>query len=201
MTYIKNIKNTEVDRSHLGFIEAVLSAFDFLTKEYGFHCVKADNTWVRYESKSVFVNIYHELASYELEVEIGLLDELEYSYSIGEIIELMAAQKETRYSFFQASTPERVKKYITELAKLVRKYATSALYGDTHYFKQLEKISLQIAEMVTKKYQLSSIRAEAIKAWQEKNYTKLVKLYKLIKEDLTPAEAKKLEYAKKRLGK
>ena len=61
-------------RMQLGFSLEVLSAFQFLTQDYGFKCVKNDVTFVRYESESTFVNIYHGRRSYELGVEIGKLE-------------------------------------------------------------------------------------------------------------------------------
>jgi len=79
--------------------------------------------FVRYESSTVFVNLYHGRASYELGFEIGRLDDgtgkEEPPYSLNMIMELMHAQEER---FFQASTAERVKKFVAELADLVRTY-------------------------------------------------------------------------------
>lgn len=46
------------DRWQLGFKDAVLFGFGFLST-YGLRTVEEDATFVRYESDSVFVNVYH----------------------------------------------------------------------------------------------------------------------------------------------
>lgn len=55
-------------RERLGFEAAVVENFAFL-KEAGFECVRRECTFVRYESKRVFVNVYHGRGSFELGVE------------------------------------------------------------------------------------------------------------------------------------
>jgi len=61
----------EVNRRQLGFEEPVLSNFDFL-RSHGLKLVESAPTLVRFESREVFVNLYHGRASYEIGVEIGL---------------------------------------------------------------------------------------------------------------------------------
>lgn len=191
------------DRARLAFAEQALSAFDFLKKEYDFHVVEAEPTFVRYESPSVFVNIYHGRASFELGFEVGRLsDETgkeEQPYSLSMIIELMGAQDETGYTFLQASTQERVKEFVPKLASLVKSYAASALKGDPSTFKQLAVTRSQMSDQLHKDMKLRDVREQAAKAWQTKNYVKLADLYESIFEDLTPAEIKKLDYVNKRL--
>ena len=46
-------------QASLGFADAVASAFEFLIKDLSFVCVKHEVTLVRYESNTVFVNVYH----------------------------------------------------------------------------------------------------------------------------------------------
>jgi hypothetical protein len=193
--------NPAPDRVQLGFAEAVLSAFDFLTREYDFHLVRAEPTFVRYESPNVFVNIYHGRASYELGVEIGqlisALSQEDQPFSIGEIIDLMGAREETGYTFLQASTAARVSEYVPKLADFVKKSAAPALEGDTDIFRQLAEKRSEKSDELLKEWHLSDVREKADIAWQEKNYAKLADLYESIREELTPAEAKKLDYAKK----
>lgn len=62
------------ERGKLGFRESALASFRFLV-DLGFRPVEEELTLVRYESPTVFVNIYHGRASFELGVEIGVLDE------------------------------------------------------------------------------------------------------------------------------
>jgi len=180
-----------------------LSAFNFLTKEYGFRLVKAEPTFVRYESPHVFVNVYHGRASYELGFEIGRLIDAagqgEHPFSLAMVIELMGAQKETGYTLLQASSSESVKKQVPKLADLVKKYAAPALEGDSGTFKLLAETRSRMSDKLHKDMKLRDAREEADKAWRGKDYSKLASLYESISEDLTAAESKKLDYAKKQL--
>lgn len=188
------------NRTQLGFAEEVISNFCFLTQKYNFRLVKAEPTFVRYESHNVFVNIYHGRASYELGFEVGQLIDApgqERAFSLSDIIDLLSASEETDYILLQASTAERVKEYVSKLAAMVKKYAGAALQGDPQVFKRLSKIQLEKSNKLLKEWNLSEIREQAEKAWHEKDYALLAKLYDSIRGELSPAEAKKLEYAKR----
>ena len=99
-----------VERASLGFLEAATSEFMFLVEEFAFSCVKRDVTFVRYESKNVFVNIYHGRSSFELNVEIGerSLSEntRERSFAIGDILYVTKPEVAERYYPYQVTTPE-----------------------------------------------------------------------------------------------
>ena len=86
------------ERFRLGFSEAVQSAFGFLQQDYGFRCVEAGPTFVRYESDLAFVNLYHGRASYELGFEVGRRPDVrgqpESHYTMAEILQLAAEAPE-----------------------------------------------------------------------------------------------------------
>jgi len=48
--------------------------------------------------------------------------------------------------------------------------------------------------------QLSRTRADVETAWHQKNYRRVIEMYDSMLEDLTPAEAKRLAYAKKEMS-
>jgi hypothetical protein len=195
--------NPESGRAALGFTEVVLATFDFLIKEYGFHCVTTELTFVRYESQFVFVNIYHGRASYVLGFEVGQLVEpgtAEQKFTIGEIIDLMSAQKETGFTFLQASTRDRVQMLVPRLAELARKYAGDALRGDPLAFERLQDLQSRRSKEYLKEMELHRIRQKADDAWRKKDYTTVVELYKSIDKDLTHLETKKLQYSEKQLS-
>ena len=193
------------DRELLGFKEEVLSSFEFLTKEYGFHCVRSEPTFVRYESENVFVNVYHGRASFEIGVEIGKLitepNQEEEKFYLGEIMELQGVRKNVGYTFIQASTKERVKRFVPEIAKYVKKFPVKVLQGDEDTLKKLRELQTQISQQYFKEMELSQIRQKGDKAWHERNYAEIVKLYEPVQSDLSPSEKMKLEYAKKKLEK
>jgi len=189
-------------RENLGFREEVLSAFSFLVNEYGFRVVEDTSTFVKYESTNVFVNVYHGRSSYVLGFEIGQIRDLsnrnEVIYSLGDILDLLGKRQEERYTFFQASTNERVKEYVLKLALLVRKYGKGFLHGETRLFADLLEASWKKVKAYERETALARARKEAENAWRERDYAKLVEIYNPVREDLTPAELKKLEYAQNR---
>lgn len=201
------------DRSQLRFEESVLSAFAFLTAPaYGFKCAASDVTLVRYESANTFVNIYHGRSSYELGCEIGMLagrdtaalgheseeDHPEEGFSIWEIARLEGASGIDDRTFLQASTAERVEQLVPQLAQVVRTYASRALRGDTAYYASLRQARTTWFENYIADSRLERARADVAHAWQGKNYAEVVRLFEPLSDELTPAEYKKLEYARKR---
>ena len=193
-------------RIKLEFAKLVLEAFDFLTKDFGFRCVQTEMTLVKFESPDVFVTVYHGRASYEIGVEIGLMNvspsQSAPPFTIRDIVEFNGAAKKTGYTrevTFSASTPELVKKFVYALADLVRIYAVPVLNGDNAVIKQLEEFRSKEAEQFENESRMHQIRSKADIAWQRKDYASLVNLYEQVNEFLTPAETKKMEYARKKL--
>ena len=190
-------------RGNLGFSSEVLSSFYFLIKDYNFKCVKANTTFVRYESKFLFIIIYHGRRSYELEVEIGKLEENqnipENGYTIGEVMELFDVRKDFKFTFFQASCKSQVQILVRELADYVRSYATPILDGDFEILEKLRNFRQVKSDAYIRQMNLRNIREMAEVAWRQKDYAKYVDLYNSVKDDLTLIEEKKLHYAVKKI--
>src|SRR5687767_11892121 len=104
-----------MDRWRLGFKEAVLANFGFL-QQIGFKPVTEDVTFVRYESKTVFVNVYHGRASFEIGVEVGRVGN--HTFYVLEQIVLWAGKDAWRAEgfgrsvMFQVSNREGVQKFV-----------------------------------------------------------------------------------------
>jgi hypothetical protein len=190
------------DRVQLGFTTEVLSAFHFLTQDYGFKCVKTDVTFVRYESRSIFANIYHGRRSYELGVEIGKLEKdpnvPENWYTIGEIMDFAGVRKDLKFTFFQSSNKDQIKILLKRLAEFVKNYAGEILNGNIEILNKVQILRQEKSDAYIKEMNLRPIREMADVAWKQKDYVKFVGLYRPVEDDLTPVEAKKLEYARKK---
>jgi hypothetical protein len=200
---MKPNESPTVDRDQLGFVSEVMSAFKFLSTEFWFICVRFETSFVRYESSLIFVNLYHGRTSSELGVEIGKLENIpglqENWYTIGEVMDLVGVREKLKFTFFQASTQERVKMLVPKLAEYVREYAKTIFEGNTQIFEKLEELRSKKSDEYIKEMYLRRIREEAEKSWHKKDYAKLVELYNSMKDDLTLVEVKKLGYAQKRL--
>ena len=186
------------------FVAEVLSSFGFLISDYGFRCVTATPTHVRYESKHVFVNVYRDPVSFEIEVEIGrrhLIRAAERGFTLGEIMDSLSAREKEGYTFIQASTSERVRKFVPIMAEWTKRYASETLSGSRSSFLRALVSRERRADHEWEQMELSTVRARADRAWHRKDYRQIVELYSAVAPgDLTASEVKKLEYAKKRLG-
>ena len=195
--------NSEHDALETVFVKEILSAFDFLASDYGFRCVAATPVHIRYESKHVFVNIYRDPVSYEIEVEIGrrsLFLSIERGYTLDEIVDSLGIREKEGYCFIQASTPERLRSLVPLLAKWTKQYAPEMLKGRLPAFLRALISRERRSDDEWKRMELGSIRARADNAWHQKDYREVIKQYSSIgRGELTPSEVKKLEYAKKRL--
>jgi hypothetical protein len=184
----------------LRFVEEVEVAFGFLTTEYGFRHVKVEPTFVRYESDSVFVNIYHGRSSHELGAEVGLLDtvqEYDQGYPLSALIRLVDKDEWDRYRTFTATTPELVKTGVKKVSETFQKYAVDALRGDPTIFSKLKIQREQMTESYAREVLAGHVKPKAEDAFRNKNYKEAAELYESIRTELSPAELKKLEYAKK----
>lgn len=190
------------NREQLGFKEAVLAGFQFL-RTYGLKPVKEEVTLVRYESKKVFVNVYHGRASFEIGIEVGRRDRPE-RYGLGYMVawagkDAWEAEGFGRGTMFQVSSGEGVGEFVPKVAELVKKYGAPFLLGDPGFYNELEKANQRASAEYTKRQLLETTRRHAESAWSEKNYAQVVDLYRPIREDLTGIEARRLAYAEKHI--
>lgn len=188
------------NREQLGFKDAVLASFRFLRK-YGLKPVTEDVTLVRYESKEVFVNVYHGRASFEIGVEIGRLDRPE-KYGLGYIVAWAGeaaweAEGFGRRTMFQVSNREGVQKFVPKVAEVVKKYGDRFLTGHAEFYDELQKDNERELAAFERKQLLTHIRKEADAAWKAKDYGRVAELLQPVRDDLTKIEAKRLAYAEK----
>jgi hypothetical protein len=198
----RSFDRPSVDRSYLCFAEAVHKYFDSLLKDHSFQRVSFDQTFVRYESDEIFINVYHGRSSYEIAMEMGRLnhpDEHETSYTIGSFMRLIDPKQAENYRSFAATNPNSVEKGVSQLSELFKKYALSPLLSDKAIFTKLRKQREVLKDAFVRKVLVSQVRPEATEAFQRKDYQEAARLYESIKEDLTPTEVKKLQYAKKHM--
>ena len=195
------------DRWKLGFKETVVASFKFLHK-YGFDCVRAEPTFVRYETKSgssgkqFFVNIYHGRGSYELGVEIGPCDSEKNTITLLEIVKSSGAEKAEGFGehvTFQVSSRKGVQEFVPKLASLVKKYAVPFLQGDAEIYKLVLEERRLASARHRKEMELSVMREKAENSWHSKDYAQVVNLYEPFQEDLSQSEGMRLEYAKKQV--
>jgi hypothetical protein len=189
------------ERTQLGFKEAVLSSFDFLSF-YGLRPVQAEITLVRFKSAIVLVNVYHGRASFELGVEIARLSSPDEKVSLYDAVAWAGAEKTEglgQHVVFQVSNRKDVQDFVPRLARLVEKYAGPFLRGDASAYQAVKEASFKNTADYVKRINLNRIRDKAETAWHEKNYSQVVELYSSMREDLTKVETGRVSYAEKQL--
>jgi len=195
--------NPGQNRWQLGFKDAVLSDFEFLSA-YGLKPVQEEVTLVRYESDTVFVNVYHGRGSFEIGVEIGRRDRPE-KYALDYVVSWAGKQAwETegfdRGAMFQVSTREGVQTFVPKVAQLVKKYGDPFLSGGAAFYDELEKANERASVAFEREQMLTRIRKEADAAWAAKEFARVTELLQPVQGDLTEIEGKRLAYAEKQIG-
>jgi hypothetical protein len=190
-------KEPSPERAKLGFKDAVLSSFKFLSG-FGLRPVEEKTTFVRYESPEVFVNIYHGRASFELGVEVGKLTEPNEKVTLYDMVAWAGAEKTEGFGqhvVFQVSSREGVKEFVPKVARLLEKYGTPFMKAEGNAYHGVQEIRSHAAVEYERQVNFKGLRVKAEAAWHAKDYAQVVELYSPVREELTEVEAKKLAYA------
>jgi hypothetical protein len=185
------------NRARFGFPPAVRRHFAYLT-DLGFRIVHTEPTYMRFESDQIVVNLYHGRKSCELGAEIGLLGGTEYPFVA--LIRLTDPDLADSYKNTVALSRENVFKGVQRLGEIFKNHAWGALRGDSTVFARLDEQRRELAHKKARSMKVNHVRPGAAEAFRVKNYERAVQLYESIEGELTDAELKKLEYARKQTG-
>lgn len=191
-------------RGGLRFRESAAEAFSFLVERYGFQLICRDSTLVRWESGSIFLNVYHGRSSYELHIEVGQRDrdgESDRPFTLEELMRLNSPSDAKKFRYFASRTPQGVRRGLAQLADLLVQHGDAVLRGDLGVFSRLRAQRRTWRHDFVREGHLERVRTVAELARQRGDWPELARLYAEIAQDLTPAEAKRLEYALKRIRK
>lgn len=192
-----NNKQDSNSRKSLGFVKEVREHFSFLETQWDFQCIQQEDTFVRYASDNIHVDVYHGRASFEIGVEIGKKP-IERSFSLEALVTLFDEDLSREYWATGGRTTESIRKILVKAAEGLRKYGDDVLSGNQSIFDRLDKLSVKrVAAMVldSKTYQ---VRPKAEAAFKRGDYENAVKLYSSIEEALSSIEKIKLKIAKGR---
>jgi len=191
-----------IDRHALRFTETVEENFSFLYT-HGFERVKNEPTFIRFESKRAYVNVYHGMQSFELGLEIGPLESThpeKATYSMSEIIRLLEPDRADEYRNYAADSTDGVAEGVRRLATLFRRYLDAGVLDDVGVFERLQKKRETWSHDFAREVNLTQTRRKLEVAWQVKDYAEVVAVLRPLRGILTPSELQKLEYAEKHIG-
>jgi len=188
-----------MDRADLGFVETVEAAFSFLVADCGFRLARSEPpTFVRYESDTMFFNVYHGRQSYELNVEVGsIADPVGRSYRLPDVLGAILGEDDKRRTYFQASNREAVRRCVQVIADLVAQHYGPVLRGDAAVLGRIAAHTSERSQAHTREVVQRPVREAAERAWHTKDYAKVQELYASIRESLTLVERKRLDYAER----
>jgi hypothetical protein len=98
-----------------------------------------------------------------------------------------------------APNEEKLKKGLQKLSDYVKLYCGEALSGDIDFYKKI--ISSREIKENSINYINQNIEKCAKIAWLSGYYEEVIRLYQLIKDDLTPIQKKRVQLAQKKLVK
>ncbi len=186
------------------FIKSVHQYFNPIAKKFALQ-KKASNMHavVSYENNKVCLDVYYDCRrSYEMGVyiknkQIEAKDGRRNSYDLALILDLKAPHEAKALGGFQTSNPEFIPEAVKTLAYSTQTYATEALKGEKNIFRELADLEEINTQACAARQKLWYARRGAEKAWESKKYADLIKAFKPLENELTPAEKKKLQYAQK----
>lgn len=180
------------------FCKYVQDQFDFLIKEYTFTKYNCNNNMAIYKSQEVMIKlVYDNQRSFEINCYISLISS-NNEYDIGSILNYKDINEEYYINHIcQASTNESLKYCIKLYATLLSKYFDNFLKGDRSEFSLLENFCQTKYENLAKEKEVKNIKKEITIAWNIQDYSRVARLSFKIIDNLTLAEHKKMEYAKK----
>lgn len=198
------------DRWKLGFREAVLENFKFLRK-YGFRLVRADVTFVRYETpwysfkRRLYVNVYHSRGGYELGFETGPCDNDREMVNLPWILKWAGYPEADKYSGEKAvlctHTREGVQVLVPRMAELARKYAEPFLRRDRQAYASLNRLIDEAnAAWEEEMRRNAPKRHQATLAWEARDFGRVASIYGSFETELMPEERERLAEARRELA-
>lgn len=198
------MKLSVVDSSS-AFEDAVTEHFNFLEQEYGFrlsHIQQVGYTKIiKYESPLVYVNLMFGPPSYEPEMafgRIGIDDVMgAQSFHPGDLV-LLNGSANWKWGPVDPANSVLVEN-VSGIAQILRECGSACLRGDQASFEEMIARRNSAVKAWQQEEKSSQVRKEAQIAWDNKDYSAVIKLYESVYGLLTPAEKKKLSIAKKQL--
>lgn len=185
-------------KSFLRFAEEVKAQFAFL-ENLGFRCTLSEASLVRFESSTFVINVYHEKLSYEISSALESVRGSD-AYSFSEILSLVNGDRMEQYRDYATHTVEGVAEGVRQLADLFRKCINAGIFNDCELFSRLKRQRNEWSRNYALETQLEQARKNAESAWAERDFLNVIEILVPFQEHLNPSDLKRLEYAKKRIG-
>lgn len=180
-----------VDHGRLGFVDLALKAFAFLL-DIGFEVVRCEETSLRFESSTVFVNVYHGRCSYHIGLELGRVQEGDL-YSLYEILTAVAPY-EIEKARWQTTNSKVLERCLSAIAEIINQECRPLLSGAPSAFDSLRSIVGPLRRAATLQAKFGATMDRADRAWEDKDMRLAEDLYKEAEAALDEKRTRRLNY-------
>ncbi len=185
----------DTDKNLFHFDKEVLFHFSFL-KEKGFSCRDHNESFVRFESLFIFINIYHGRMSYEIGLEIEDVN-CNAVYALSELLRITDNATADSYRKYSATTAQAVAKGVEQLAEIFCRCVRTGVLEDDKLFSRLRKQREILANKLSIETRLDEARRQSEIAWKNKRFDEFIDALSPFQKHLSLVEIKKITYAKK----
>jgi hypothetical protein len=195
------------------FAARAAAAFQFLISDYGFgsptfrgplvrapRMVGDDFEQVRFESDQVFVSIWRCPSRLEWDVEIGSLRQAspkDDGFSVLADLGVLAVPDYQSRRWTPMWPDTLLPRALAERANALKEYGGSALVGDASLFERLLQARSGRVRERWAEQRLADATRKAAAAFRKKDWPEVVTLLAPLSANLSPAQQKKLDYARK----
>lgn len=201
------------------FEDVAIARLTPLAVEYGLSLDVARSDLVRFASSIAYFEVYYDVRSMEVGIDIGLDDDSrlpgmpiidDETWTIGRarrqgvtsleaILKYYCSKESTKdlWGSFTFASPRDLDSGLSHLALSMRNCAGPFLTGDRAAFLAVEECSKIAAQALMHKMKIEGLRAKVSSAWLTKDYSTVFQTLNALGDDRTPAEDAKLEYVTK----
>jgi hypothetical protein len=147
---------------------------------------------VRFSRDDIEVTIYYDVASGEMDLDVGVEAE---RYSMSELIRSKDASRAAEYRSWASTTAGGVRAGMEALAKLFAEYGRDMVAGDKFALRRMREQRVDWLRRYEKNVAAARGRVEAEVAFRESRYAEAARLLSALGPEATESEKLKLRIA------
>lgn len=197
---MQHLNDFSCDRFDL-YEKLVKKNFTFLVKEYGFSITQVrksndSSISIEYATSDVFVRFNYGAPSFELDFYIGRVNIDLVGFNSSDLVATFSKSSLSEYKLFAANTQNNLLSCLPRLAAIFKELGMQLLRGEQSYFEKVDLEKQKRCRLWGDEQELKQKKRAAQAAWNNKDYRSYIEVCEPIANVLSPAELKKLDYAR-----
>ncbi len=173
-------------------MQHTLSAFSFLTDEYGFVVTKRSESCVSFGRGQLEIRVFHDWKGNDIDVDMLYLKK---TYPLSTAMALAGIDSGRAPS---AGSERLVVRFVHEEAEKLRTYARRLLDGDLSLLTEMGALQEKNLRDQQRADHVKNVKKRAEVAFRARDYATALKLYGSVDDTLTKSEQKRLDISRKR---